>query len=146
MKIKVLLVVPGRETEVKKIPGNLKFIKAFIGDELYSMKLNENTIMIGNKNARIDDFNRIYGGNILLGTFIIVSTKNNRLVSLNKKEFRKYSNIFKLNKHQKKVNDEARKTAFEKFVKLINENGTINKIEEIAIRKIIIILTKWKCF
>ena len=49
MKIKVLLVVPGRETEVKRIPGNLKFIKSFIGDELYSIRLNENTMLIGNK-------------------------------------------------------------------------------------------------
>lgn len=35
-----------------------------------------------------------------------------------------------------KVDDEARKTAFEKFVKLLNENGTINKIEEIGKRKL----------
>ncbi len=35
-----------------------------------------------------------------------------------------------------KVDDEARKNAFEKFVKLLNENGTINKIEEFGKRKL----------
>ena len=132
MKIKVLLVVPGRETEVKRIPGNLKFIKSFIGDELYSIRLNENTMLIGNKNARIDDFNRIYGENILLGSFIIVSNKNNHLVSLNKKEFRKYSNMFKLKKHQKKV-DKYKDEYFEEYYSSIRDlkrkNAEYNKYE-----------------
>ena len=132
MKIKVLLVVPGRETEVKRIPGNLKFIKSFIGDELYSIRLNENTMLIGNKNARIDDFNRIYGENILLGSFIIVSNKNNHLVSLNKKEFRKYSNMFKLKKHQKKVDkykDEYLEEYYSRIRDLKRKNAEYNKNE-----------------
>ena len=136
MKIKVLLVVPGRETEVKRIPGNLKFIKSFIGDELYSVRLNENTMLIGNKNARIDDFNRIYGENILLGSFIIVSNKNNHLVSLNKKEFRKYSNMFKLKKHQKKVDkykDEYLEEYYSSIRDLKRKNAEYNKYEVFGI-------------
>lgn len=136
MKIKVLLVVPGIETEVKRIPGNLKFIKSFIGDELYSIRINENTMLIGNKNARIDDFNRIYGENILLGSFIIVSNKNNHLVSLNKKEFRKYSNMFKLKKHQKKV-DKYKDEYLEKYYSSIRDlkrkNAEYNKYEVFGI-------------
>lgn len=136
MKIKVLLVVPGRETEEKRIPGNLKFIKAFIGKELYSIRLSENTILIGNKSARIDDFNRIYGDNILLGTFIIVSTKKGRLSSLNKKEFRKYSNMFKLNKHQKKVDkykDEYLEEYYSNIRDLKRKNAEHNKYEVFGI-------------
>ena len=136
MKIKVLLVVPGRETEVKRIPGNLKFIKSFIGDELYSIRLNENTMLIGNKNARIDDFNRIYGENILLGSFIIVSNKNNHLVSLNKKEFRKYSNMFKFKKHQKKVDkykDEYLEEYYSSIRDLKRKNAEYNKYEVFGI-------------
>ena len=136
MKIKVLLVVPGRETEVKRIPGNLKFIKSFIGDELYSIRLNENTMLIGNKDARIDDFNRIYGENILLGSFIIVSNKNNHLVSLNKKEFRKYSNMFKLKKHQKKVDkykDEYLEEYYSSIRDLKRKNAEYNKYEVFGI-------------
>ena len=136
MKIKVLLVVPGRETEVKRIPGNLKFIKSFIGDELYSIRLNENTMLIENKNARIDDFNRIYGENILLGSFIIVSNKNNHLVSLNKKEFRKYSNMFKLKKHQKKVDkykDEYLEEYYSSIRDLKRKNAEYNKYEVFGI-------------
>ena len=103
MKIKVLLVMPGKEVQAVKIPASIKYIKAFIGDELYRVKLNENTVIIANKNAKIDEFNRMLGGNILLGTFLIVSIKNNRRVSMNKKDIRKFTNMFKLRKHQKKV-------------------------------------------
>ena len=60
-------------------------------------------MLIANKNAKVDEFNRLLGGNILLGTFIIVSTKNNRNVSMKRKDIRKFSNMFKLRKHQRKV-------------------------------------------
>ena len=95
--------MPGKEVQAVKIPASIKYIKAFIGDELYRVKLNENTVIIANKNAKIDEFNRMLGGNILLGTFLIVSIKNNRRVSMKKKDIRKFTNMFKLRKHQKKV-------------------------------------------
>lgn len=103
MKIKVLLVMPNKEVQVVRIPANIKFIKAFIGENLYRIKLNENTTLIANKNAGVDEFNRILGGNIILGSFLIVSIKNNRRVSMKKKDIRKFTNMFKLRKHQKKV-------------------------------------------
>lgn len=103
MKIKVLLVMPNKEVQVVRIPATIKFIKAFIGDKLYRVKLNETTVLIANKNAKVDEFNRILGGNILLGTFLIVSIKNNRIVSMRKKDIRKFTNMFKLRKHQKKI-------------------------------------------
>ena len=103
MKIKSLLVMPGREVQIVKIPASIKYIKDFIGEELYKVKLNENTLLIANKNAKIDEFNRILGTNILLGTFLIVSIKNNRRISMKKKDIRKFTNMFKLRKHQKKV-------------------------------------------
>lgn len=103
MKIKSLLVMPGKEVQIVKIPASIKYIKAFIGEELYKVKLNENTLLIANKNAKIDEFNRILGTNILLGTFLIVSIKNNRRISMKKKDIRKFTNMFKLRKHQKRV-------------------------------------------
>ena len=103
MKIKVLLVMPGKEVQTVRIPASIKFIKAFIGEELYRIKLNDTTVLIANKNAKVDEFNRILGENIILGTFLIVSIKNNRRVSMKKKDIRKFSNMFKLRKHQKKV-------------------------------------------
>lgn len=103
MKIKGLLVIPGNEVQEVKIPANIKFIKSFIGKELFKIRLNENNILIANKNAKIDDFNRIVGNNIILGTFLIVSIKNNRRVSMKKKDIRKFSNMFKLRKHQRKI-------------------------------------------
>jgi predicted RNA-binding protein with PUA domain len=103
MKIKVLLVMPGKEVRTVKIPASIKFIKSFIGEELYRIKLNDNTVLIANKNAKVDEFNRILGGNILLGTFIIVSVKNKHRVSMKKKDIRTFTNMFKLRKHQKKI-------------------------------------------
>ena len=103
MKIKVLLVMPNKEVQVVKIPASTKFIKAFIGDDLYRVKLNETTVLIANKNAKVDEFNRILGENILLGIFLIVSIKKNHSVSMKKKDIRKFTNMFKLRKHQRKV-------------------------------------------
>ncbi len=103
MKIKVLLVMPNKEVQVVKIPASTKFIKAFIGDDLYRVKLNETTVLIANKNAKVDEFNRILGENILLGIFLIVSIKNNHRVSMKKRDIRKFTNMFKLRKHQRKV-------------------------------------------
>jgi predicted RNA-binding protein with PUA domain len=104
MKIKVLLVMPGKEVQIIKIPASIKFIKSFIGEELQMFKINENTIIIANKWPSNDEFNRIYKENIILGTFIVVSIKNNHRVSMKKKDTRKFSNMFKLAKHEKKIN------------------------------------------
>ena len=67
--------MPGKEVQTVRIPASIKYIKAFIGEELYKVKLNENTLLIANKNAPIDEFNRLLGGNILLGTFLIIYIK-----------------------------------------------------------------------
>lgn len=103
MKIKVLLVMPGKKVQLVKVPTNMKFIKSFIGNDLLKIKLNENTMIYANNNANIEEFNRILGDNILLGTFLVISIKNNRRVSMKKKDIRKYTNMFKLRKHQKKI-------------------------------------------
>lgn len=103
MKIKCLLVMPGKEVQRVRIPANIKFIKALIGENLLNIRANENNIIIANQNARNDEFNRFFQGNILYGTFIVVSLKKNRRTSMKKKDIRKFSNMFKLSKHQKKT-------------------------------------------
>ncbi len=103
MKIKVLLVMPEREVQTLKIPRSSKFIKALIGNELQKIKLDENIMIIADKNPNLTEFNRIVGENIVLGTFIVVATKNRHRVSLTKKEIRKYTNMFKLRKHKRKI-------------------------------------------
>ena len=103
MKIKCLLVMPGKEIQRVRIPANIKFIKALIGEHLLNIRANQNNIIIANQNARNDEFNRFFQGNILYGTFIVVSLKKNRRTSMKKKDIRKFSNMFKLSKHQKKI-------------------------------------------
>lgn len=105
MKIKVLLVMPGEEVRIVRIPANNKFIKSFIGESLFEKRLDSNNILIANNNARIDEFNRLFKNNIILGKFIIVSIKKNRRVSMKRKDIRKYKNMFKLRKHERKINN-----------------------------------------
>ena len=45
MKIKVLLVMPGKEVQTVKIPASIKFIKSFIGEELQTLRENKNTVI-----------------------------------------------------------------------------------------------------
>ena len=132
MKIKVLLVMPGKEPKVVKIPANIKFIKAFIGNQLFVMKLDQNTFIFADKNASFDDFNRIYGSNIILGTFLIVSVKNKRRVSMKKKDIRRYINMFKLKKHQRKIDaykEEFLEEYYSKLRKNKQKNAKRNKEE-----------------
>ena len=101
MKIKCLLIMPGKEVQIIKVPASIKFIKAFIGENLYKIRLNENTLLIANRDANIEEINRFIGGDIILGTFIIISIKNNRRVSMKKRDIAKFTNMFKLRKHKK---------------------------------------------
>lgn len=127
MKIKVLLVIPGKEVQVIKISPNIKHIKAFLGEDLYKVKLNEDNLVIASKNARHDDFNRIYGGNILLGTFLIVSIKKNHRTSMKKRDIRRFTKMFRLDRHQRKI-DIYREEYLEKYYLKISENKKINAI------------------
>ena len=75
MKIKCLLVMPNKEVQKVKIPGSLKFVRALIGKDLLKIRLNKNNLIIANQNAANDEFNRIFQGCILYGTFLVVSIK-----------------------------------------------------------------------
>ena len=54
MKIKVLLVIPGKEVQTVKLPSANKFIKSFIGENLYKIHLNDTTTLIASHNAPIE--------------------------------------------------------------------------------------------
>ena len=132
MKIKVLLVIPGMEAKVIKILSNNKFIKSFIGENLLEKRLDSNNILICNSDARIDEFNRLLKGNIILGKFIIVSINKNRKVSMKRKDIRKYKNMFKLRKHQKKIDfyrNEYLEEYYSKQREMKLKNREINKKE-----------------
>ncbi len=103
MKIKCLLVMPNKEVQRVKIPGSLKFVRALIGNDLLKIKASKNNLIIANQNAEKDEFNRLFQGCILYGTFLVVSTKNKRLTSMKRTDILKFYNIFKLARHQKKI-------------------------------------------
>ena len=85
-------------------PANIKFIKSLLGEDLQKIRVNENTIIYLSKQTDYTEYNRLFDGYILIGTFLIVSIKNNKRVSMKKRDIRKYTNMFKLSKHEKKVN------------------------------------------
>ena len=95
--------MPGKEVQTMKIPASMKFIKSFIGENLHKIKLDDNTLILANQEANIEEYNRIYKDKIILGTFLIVSTKKKRIVSMKRRNLQKYFNMFKLRKHIKKV-------------------------------------------
>ena len=102
-KIKSLLIIPGKEPQLVKIPASPKFIKSLIGYNLQRIKLNDDATIVLNRNARADDANRVVGDSIILGTFLILNKKNGTYVSLNKKQIDKYSKSFLLKKHMLKI-------------------------------------------
>ena len=85
MKVKCLLVMPGKEVQQAKIPANIKFIKALLGKELQMIKINESNTIYLSKNVDYTEQNRIFSGYILIGTFLVVSVKNNKIVSMKKR-------------------------------------------------------------
>lgn len=122
MKIKSLLIMPNKNVQLVKIPANMKFIKSLIGENLIRIKLDDNTILIADKNAKIDDFNRILGKKIINGTFLIVGIKNKRRISLKKRQIRKFKNMFQLSKHEKKVSLYRNEYLKEQYINLSKEN------------------------
>lgn len=104
MKIKSLLVMTGKEVQKVKIPANIKFIKSLLGEDLQEIKVNENTSIYISSKTNYTEYNRLYDGYILIGTFLIISNKKNKMVSMKKRDIKKYANMFKLSKHEKKVN------------------------------------------
>ncbi|MBQ3413863.1 MAG: DUF3846 domain-containing protein [Clostridia bacterium] len=130
MKIKCLLVMAGKEVQTMKIPASIKFIKSFIGENLYKVKLDDNTMLIANKEASLEEYNRIYKDSIILGTFLIVATKKKRIVSMKKRAIQKYFNMFKLRKHLKKVEknkEEFLEEYYSNIRKIKQKNAERNK-------------------
>lgn len=103
MKIKGLLVMPGKEVQKVKISANIKFIKSLLGEDLQEIIVDESTAIYISSKGDYTEYNRFFNGYILIGTFLVVSIKNNRRVSMKNKAIRKYMNIFKLSKHKKKI-------------------------------------------
>ena len=132
MKIKVLLVMPNENAQVMRIPASMKFIKAFIGDDLHKQRLDNNTILIANKNSKDNEINRIFKGNIIFGKFIIVKIKNNKRVSMHKRDIQKYKNMLKLRKNNTKIKRYSNVILYENDKKTENQILEKNKLMNIA--------------
>ncbi|MCI8397681.1 MAG: hypothetical protein HFJ52_08825 [Clostridia bacterium] len=128
MKTKALLVMTGKEIQVVKIPASLKFIRAFIGKNLFKIELTDNTFILANEKAPLEEFNRFYQGRIILGSFIIISTKKGHISSMNKKSIRYYSNIFRLKRHQRKI-QKYKDSFLEKYYSKKEEHKNVSTMQ-----------------
>ena len=127
MKIKVLLVAPGMEVQKVRIPASTKFIKSFIGNDLIKLNITESVAIFANKNPNIEEFNRVYKDNIMMGSFFVVGLKRQKLASLKKREMKRYINLFKLSKHKVKI-EKLKEEFLEKYyAKQINLKRKANK-------------------
>jgi len=127
MKIKVLLVAPGMEVQKVRIPASTKFIKSFIGNDLIKLNITESVAIFANKNPNIEEFNRFYKDNIMMGSFFVVGLKKQKLASLKKREMKRYINLFKLSKHKVKI-EKLKEEFLEKYyAKQINLKRKANK-------------------
>jgi len=127
MKIKVLLVAPGMEVQKVRIPASTKFIKSFIGNDLIKLNITESVAIFANKNPNIEEFNRVYKDNIMMGSFFVVGLKKQKLASLKKREMKRYINLFKLSKHKVKI-EKLKEEFLEKYyAKQINLKRKANK-------------------
>lgn len=127
MKIKVLLVAPGREVQKVKIPASIKFIKSLIGEDLIRLNISNKIAIFANKSPNVDEFNRLYKGNVVMGLFIVVGLKNQKLVSLKKREMKRYFNLFKLSKHKNKIEQLKQEYLEKYYVKQIKLKKKANK-------------------
>lgn len=132
MKVKGLLVMPGQKVQKVRIPSNLKFIRRIVGKNLMRIMLDEDTILLFDKNAKEDDFNRLLGSRIINGTFLIIGIKNKHRVSLKRKKIRKYTNMFKLEKHIKRINQYKEEYLIKKFIGEVMNYETIEQTEQKA--------------
>lgn len=98
MEIKVLVVKPNKKPKVYKIDNNIKSIKNIINGELQYVELENGIYLISDKNGKKLDleFNRVITDDIVAGDFIIVGCKREKLVSLDRKQIRKYKKHFRL--------------------------------------------------
>lgn len=125
MKIKSLLVMPEKEVQLVRIPASLKFIKSLIGKRLVKIKLDDDTVILANKNAPREEYNRIVGKYIIRGTFLVVAMKNSRRTSLKKRQIKRYINRFNLAKHQRKI--DLYKENFIKECLIKDEKNRVNE-------------------
>ena len=76
-KIKALLVMQNKETQVVRIPANTKFIKNLIGKDLQRINLTNDIYIIANSNSKYQDANRFIGDDLILGDFLNIQMYSN---------------------------------------------------------------------
>ena len=133
MKIKSLLVMPEKEVQLVRIPASLKFIKSLIGAKLIRIKLDDDTIILANKNAPREEYNRIVGQYIVRGSFLVIAMKNGRRTSLKKRQIKRYVNRFDLTKHKKKI-DLYKNNFINKYLENVKPNKLKENITETALK------------
>lgn len=100
-KIKVVIVEPYREPKVKEISNTLKELQKIVGGyiEIVPLQIGNNLSVICNEEGKLLGLlpNRSLGQDVLCGTFLVVSTKEDEFVSLTGDEIGYITKRFALN-------------------------------------------------
>lgn len=106
-KIKVIVVEPNKEPYIKEVEHTLKNLQQLVGGLIEYINLEDDIDIICNEEGKLRnlEFNRIVENNIIAGTFIIVGVnqKKGATISIPENKIKKYLDMFKLDKHMKKV-------------------------------------------
>lgn len=106
-KIKVIVVEPNKEPYIKEIEHTLENLQSLVGGLIEFINLEDDIDIICNEEGKLKnlEFNRILGNDIIAGTFIIagVNQKKGATISIPENKIKKYLDMFKLDKHMKKV-------------------------------------------
>ena len=104
-KIRILVVEPNKEPYQVKIEYTLRNLQNIVGGLIDIIELEKNIDLICNDEGKILGLptNRITEYDIIAGTFIVAAQQYGEMISLSRKQIKKYKKVFNLSKHKKYI-------------------------------------------
>ncbi len=104
-KIRILVVEPNKEPYQIKIEYISRNLQNLVSGLIDIVELENNVDLICNDEGKILGLpmNRITKYDIIAGTFIVAAQQNGEIISLSRKQIKKYKIVFNLSKHKKYI-------------------------------------------
>ena len=132
-RIRVLIVEPNIEPYQLKVDNTLKSLQHIVGGYIEVLQLEPNVDLICNEEGKMTTLplNRVTEYDVIAGTFLVAGQKDEEVISLSRKQIKKYKKVFKLSKHKKYIRCLIQNIRSNKFVNDIDKYG----MERAIIRK-----------
>ena len=104
-KIRVLIVQPNKEAKQVRIEHSLKDLQNLVGGLIEYIALDRNTDVICNEEGKLMnlELNRVLGRDVIAGTFLVVGNHYGEIISLSKKQLKKYKKFFCIENSKSKI-------------------------------------------